>query len=99
MRYPQHILLTVNVCSPMIMIYKKRIIIIKTMSKQHFEKALRDELEVLNETIDRKIIKGLSYAAEARRHKTILSQILEIRRRETRSGWFSRSFGFTSFIF
>lgn len=69
------------------------------MSKQHVEKVLRDELEVLNETIDRKILKGLSYTAEARRHKTILSQILHMRRRESRSGWFSRSFGFTSFIF
>jgi len=69
------------------------------MSKQNFEKALRDELEVLNETIDRKIIKGLPYSAEARRHKALLSQILNIRRRETRSGWFARSFGFASFIF
>ncbi len=69
------------------------------MSKQNFEKALRDELEVLNETIDRKIIKGLSYAAEARRHKAILSQILEIRRRDNRSSWFLRSLGFTSFLF
>lgn len=69
------------------------------MSKQNVEKALRDELEVLNETIDRKIIKGLSYTAEARRHKAILTQILSIRRRETRSGWFARSLGFASFIF
>ncbi|MCX6703162.1 MAG: hypothetical protein NTV02_00525 [Candidatus Zambryskibacteria bacterium] len=69
------------------------------MSKQNLEKALRDELEILNDTIDRKIIKGLSYASESRRHKFVLSQILDIRRRETRSGWFSKSFGFASFIF
>lgn len=69
------------------------------MSKQNFEKALRDELEVLNETIDRKIIKGLAYADEARRHKKILSQILEIRRKTSRSGgWFSK-LALTSFFF
>lgn len=69
------------------------------MSKQNFEKALRDELEVLNETIDRKIIKGLAYASEAKRHKKILSQILEIRRKSTRSGhWFSR-LSFATFLF
>lgn len=69
------------------------------MSKQNFEKALRDELEILNDTIDRKIIKGLPYAREARRHKMILSRILDMRRNQNRSGWFSRSFGFTSFFF
>lgn len=69
------------------------------MSKQNFEKALRDELEILNDTIDRKIIKGLPYATEARRHKMILSQILDIRRKQQRGGWFLRSFGFTSFFF
>lgn len=69
------------------------------MSKQNFEKALRDELEILNDTIDRKIIKGLPYATEARRHKMILSQILDMRRKQQRGGWFLRSFGFTSFFF
>lgn len=68
------------------------------MSKQNFEKALRDELEILNDTIDRKIIKGLSYTREARRHKMILSQILDIRRKSSRSSWFSR-LGFASFLF
>jgi len=70
-----------------------------TMSKQNFEKALRDELEILNDTIDRKIIKGLPYAKEARRHKIILSQILDMRRRQQKGSWFFRSLGFTSFFF
>lgn len=69
------------------------------MSKQNFEKALRDELEILNDTIDRKIIKGLPYSTEARRHKMILSRILDIRRNQSRSGGFFKSFSLTSFFF
>ncbi len=67
------------------------------MSKQNLEKALRDELHTLNDTIDRKIIKGLSYVKEARRHKVIIDSILSLRR-QNRGSWF-RSFGFASFIF
>jgi hypothetical protein len=71
------------------------------MSKQNLEKALRSELEVLNEVIDRKIIKGLSYTKEARRHKFLLSNIVDLRRASrSRSSWFSKSFGFVStFLF
>ena len=63
------------------------------MSKQNLEKALRNELVVLNDIIDKRIIKGLSYAREARRHKFILSRIAEMKR-EDRSGinWLTRSF-------
>lgn len=59
------------------------------MSKQNFEKALRRELAELNDTIDRKIIKGLPYAAEARRHKFVVSRISELRRE--RVSWMVRS--------
>lgn len=68
------------------------------MSKQNFEKALRRELGVLNEVIDQKIVKGLSYAKEARRHKFILNSLSDIRRAQTGSGWFSRSFSTFSII-
>ena len=63
------------------------------MSKYNLEKMLRKELEVLNNVIDQKIIRGLSYAREARRHKFILSRIQEMKR-EVRSGtnWLTRSF-------
>ena len=59
----------------------------------NLEKTLRQELEVLNDVIDQRIIKGISYARESRRHKFILSRIQEIRR-EARSGtnWLTRSF-------
>lgn len=71
------------------------------MSKQNLEKALRRELEVLNDVIDRKIIKGLSYVREARRHKFLLSSIASLRRASRiQSGWFSKSFGLVStFLF
>jgi len=67
------------------------------MSKQNLEKAFCQELDVLNDIIDQKIIKGLSYAKEARRHKFLLSSIANLRRASRmQSGWFSKSFGLVS---
>ncbi|MHB1316681.1 MAG: hypothetical protein ACYCZW_02380 [Minisyncoccota bacterium] len=68
------------------------------MTKQNLEKVLREELCDLNDIIDRKIIRGLSYSKEARRHKVIIDNILNLRRRNNRFSWFARSFGFASFI-
>lgn len=47
------------------------------MSKQNVEKILRKELESLNNQIDRKIIKGLDYAKEAREHKYLLARLIQ----------------------
>jgi len=71
------------------------------MSKQNLEKELRGELEVLNDRIDRKIIKGLSYVHEARRHKFLLGSLARLRRStNTRSNWLTRSFSLVStFLF
>ena len=71
------------------------------MSKQNLEKTLRRELEALNDVIDRKIIKGLSYAREARRHKFLLSNLASLRRASRpHAGWFSKSFSLVStFLF
>ncbi len=67
------------------------------MSKQNLEKTLRRELEALNDIIDRKIIKGLSYAHEARRHKFLRSSIANLKRStRLQSGWFARSFSSVS---
>lgn len=67
------------------------------MSKQNLEKIFRQELEVLNDVIDRKIIMGLSYSKESRRHKFLLSNIARLQRlSHVQSGWFSKSFGFVS---
>lgn len=67
----------------------------KTMSKQKLEKTVRKELEVLNEKIDIKIIKGLPYKSEARRHKFLLSR-LSGEKLAVQSSWFGRSLGFVS---
>ena len=63
------------------------------MSKQNLERALKRELIMINEIIDRKIVRGISYAQEARRHKYILSSI---RRMRQGSSWFGGRFSFVS---
>jgi hypothetical protein len=50
------------------------------MSNRILEKKLRRELEALNDQIDEKIIKGLSYVRESRRHKFIVNSLANIRR-------------------
>ena len=67
------------------------------MSKQNLEKALRSELEILNDQIDRKIIRGLSYEREARRHKFLLSSIARLlRSAPVGSSWFAKPFSIIS---
>ena len=66
------------------------------MSKQNLEKALKKELQVLNEIIDRKIVRGLSYSNEAKRHKVILYSLDNLRRQ--RQGWMMRAIRPLSFI-
>ncbi|MFZ2522707.1 MAG: hypothetical protein WAX44_04270 [Minisyncoccia bacterium] len=63
------------------------------MNKRKIEKALRIELLDINRQIDEKIIKGISYASESRRHKFIISTLSRMRSRE--ESWLSRSFGFS----
>ncbi|MEQ1500215.1 MAG: hypothetical protein ABL917_02460 [Parcubacteria group bacterium] len=66
------------------------------MSKQNLERELKRELGVLNEVIDGKIIRGQSYAKEARRHKFVLSSLSNLRR--ARTNWMTRSFSTFSLI-
>jgi len=42
-------------------------------NKNKFAKEIASEIEKLNVAIDRKIIKGLSYGAEAKKHKKLIS--------------------------
>jgi hypothetical protein len=67
------------------------------MGKYNLEKKLRRELRVLNEQIDEKIIRGLSYSREAKRHRFIVGTLNRVRSRER--SWLSRSlshsFGFS----
>lgn len=60
------------------------------MSKNNFEKSLKKELKVLNEIIDMKIVRGLSYSKEAKRHKSILSSLSQMK--GAKSGWMIRNF-------
>lgn len=60
------------------------------MSKQNIEKTLRRELRVLNEMIDQRIIRGMSYAREAKRHKFILESLARMRKNESRVVWFPK---------
>jgi hypothetical protein len=50
------------------------------MSTYKLHKVIRKELESLNDKIDEKILKGMSYVREARRHKFLLSQLYGLRR-------------------
>ncbi len=62
------------------------------MSKYNLEKSLRKELSQLNDIIDEKILRGYSYAREAKRHKFILSRIQEIKRKsKSGTNWLSRT--------
>lgn len=61
------------------------------MSRYNLERVLRRELRELNEQIDLKIIKGLSYAREARRHRFIMDSLARVRR-ENSASWLTRSF-------
>jgi hypothetical protein len=59
------------------------------MQKKNIEKMLVRELALLNEQIDEKIIKGMSYAREARRHKFLVNSLDNIRR--SRQSWIMRA--------
>lgn len=64
---------------------------VKNMSKYNLERALVKELDVLNDMIDKKILRGLSYAREARRHKELLLNLANLRRETRRFDWLARS--------
>lgn len=68
------------------------------MSKIIKKFTIKREIEKLNKAIDLRIIKGLPYRAEARRHKFLLSQF-SILNREPKVNFFQKmSHVFASFI-
>ncbi len=68
------------------------------MSKITLAHNLRKEIKKLNREIDLKIIKGLPYKAEARRHKFLVSQFYGFYESSKRS-WFQKTFNvFASFV-
>lgn len=50
------------------------------MTQLNLEKTLRAQLQVLNDIIDRKIVRGLSYSREAKEHKYLLKRIEGLKR-------------------
>lgn len=65
------------------------------MNTYRMRKMVRSEIENLNRRIDEKIVRGLSYAREARRHKFLISKLYDLKR-NSGANWFDRSFGFVS---
>lgn len=66
------------------------------MTHQNLERTLRKELYALNEIIDRKILRGLSYSKEAKQHKFVLTRLSNLRR--DRMNWILRPFASLSLI-
>lgn len=70
------------------------------MSKRNVEKMIRIELDRLNEVIDRKIMRGVSYRKEAERHSFLRARLAQLSRsRIFARNWFGRSLGFVNTFF
>lgn len=62
------------------------------MSKIVLEKNIKSELKKINEVIDMKIIRGMSYRREALRHRFLLYRLGDLHRlSKFHSNWFQRS--------
>jgi hypothetical protein len=62
------------------------------MSKITLEKTIREEIHQINDIIDVKILKGLSYKREALRHRFLLSRLYDLHRLpKFNSSWIKRS--------
>ena len=64
------------------------------MSKHQIIKSLKHEIRKVNRIIDHKIIQGLPYYNESRRHKFLMSQLDRLAPK--RQSWFGRSLSFVS---
>ena len=60
------------------------------MSKQKLITTIHTELEKINEMIDLKIIQGLEYKKESRRHKFLVSHLTQAIRGEVKKSWTHR---------
>ncbi len=68
------------------------------MSKIKLVRNLKEEIKKLNNDIDLKIIKGLPYKAEARRHKFLTSQFYGFYEAR-KTSWFHKTIHvFASFV-
>lgn len=62
------------------------------MSKHALSKEIQRELAKLNDTIDRKIVRGQSFVREARRHKELLCTLRRMSDEGVRAGCVRRTF-------
>lgn len=70
------------------------------MSKNNIERGIRIELDRLNEVIDRKIMRGVTYRKEAERHSFLRARLAQVSRSRIFSrNWFGRSLGFVNTFF
>ncbi len=66
------------------------------MSKSELTYELEAEINKVNQVIDRKIVRGLSYTREAKYHKNLLNRLSGMRKK----GFFARSMKFVgAFMF
>ncbi|MDO8510269.1 MAG: hypothetical protein Q7S15_01455 [bacterium] len=65
------------------------------MSKHQVEQLIENKIRLVNANIDRKIVEGRPYLAEARRHKFLLR---ELRRIKGRQRSFFQSLSFLGFF-
>ena len=62
------------------------------MSKFILEKRVKEELRRVNDVIDMKIIRGVSYKRDALRHRFLLNRLVDLHRLpKFHSNWFRRS--------
>jgi len=64
------------------------------MTKHEIIKSLKQEIRRVNRVIDHKIIQGLPYYNESRRHKFLKAQLDRLA--PPRQSWFGRSLSFVS---
>lgn len=68
------------------------------MSKNRLIKTIHTELDKINEQIDLKIIRGMSYRRESMRHKFLTSHLTQAIRK-TNTGWMRQAASMvTSFL-
>ncbi len=75
------------------------------MSKYRLSKIIQAEINKLNEVIDLKIIRGLSYKQEARRHKFLVNQLRHLQKTEAfraappQARWFEKTLSYAGTMF
>ncbi len=65
------------------------------MSKEKLVKTISREIAEINESIDMKVIRGVPYKQEAKRHKLLVSMLSDIGRKAQAQ----RQWSFSSFLF